>query len=277
LGFLNSGGWSLSDDVTFGVGGTFSNSPTVTCSPVNGAEFARMFLAPLQPEDLFGLLLADIPPEFVLSLGLHSIGPLRNGPTADGASDPARPPSGRPWSSSPSCRGATWSPSVSSGKGHSATPTSTSSPTPAGRPADPSERRLRQLPALPSEPDAFRLVHRPGAVGRNEIGIRTRALIEVLSQLAAGVDVPEDDVADGRAYDAAGARQTGSGSLRVAVRHSSLQPRDAFVAVPYDRRWFWIDPRDLDSKRVFTFVMLLTSLAQSSKPDQAPVITIPAG
>ena len=61
------------------------------------------------------------------------------------------------------------------------------------------------------------------------------------------------------------------------MRHGLLEPRDAFVAVAYDGDWFWIDNDDLATKRVFSFVMLLLSLSESSKPGQPPVITIPAG
>ena len=67
-----------SDDANIGVGGTFTNNPTVTYAPVTGADFARTFLAPMQPADLFGLILAGVPPELVLGLGLHSIGGYDN-------------------------------------------------------------------------------------------------------------------------------------------------------------------------------------------------------
>ena len=63
---LTGGSLRLSDDANVGVGGTFTNSPTVTYAPVTGADFARTFLAPMQPADLFGLMLAGVPPELVL-------------------------------------------------------------------------------------------------------------------------------------------------------------------------------------------------------------------
>ena len=63
---LSGGSLRLSDDAQVGVGGTFTNSPTVTYAPVTGADFARTFLAPMQPADLFGLMLAGVPPELVL-------------------------------------------------------------------------------------------------------------------------------------------------------------------------------------------------------------------
>ena len=69
---LSGGSPNLSDDANVGVGGTFTNNPTVTYAPVTGANFARTFLAPLQPADLFGLMLAGSSPELVLGLGLSA-------------------------------------------------------------------------------------------------------------------------------------------------------------------------------------------------------------
>ena len=64
---------------------------------------------------------------------------------------------------------------------------------------------------------------------------------------------------------------------QIVVRHGQFEPKDPFVAASYDGDWFWIDNDDLATKRVFSFVMLLLSLSESSRPGQAPLITIPAG
>ena len=49
---LTGGSLRLDKDANVGIGGTFTNNPTITYSPVTGAEFARTFLAPLPPADL---------------------------------------------------------------------------------------------------------------------------------------------------------------------------------------------------------------------------------
>ena len=88
---LSGNSLRLSDDANVGVGGTFTNSPTVTYTPVTGRDFARTFLAPLQPADLFGLMLAGIQPDLVLGLGLHSIGGFDNERVAPGLHHAAAP------------------------------------------------------------------------------------------------------------------------------------------------------------------------------------------
>jgi hypothetical protein len=60
--------------------------------------------------------------------------------------------------------------------------------------------------------------------------------------------------------------------------HSAAEPPvGGFVAVRYSDHWFWIDNRDFRSKSIFSFLLLLTSLAETGVTPQAPVITVPAG
>jgi hypothetical protein len=68
-------------------------------------------------------------------------------------------------------------------------------------------------------------------------------------------------------------------SLTVTVRrlriHSSTErSAHAFLSVPYRDHWFWIDDRDLTTKRNFALVMLLFSLADTGERKGLPLITI---
>ena len=61
------------------------------------------------------------------------------------------------------------------------------------------------------------------------------------------------------------------------VQSTEEVPTDAFVTVKYRGYWFWIDDKDFQSKKVFSFLMFLFSLAETGAPSQAPVLTIPTG
>jgi hypothetical protein len=63
----------------------------------------------------------------------------------------------------------------------------------------------------------------------------------------------------------------------LAVQHGPSKPADAFTAVSYRDRWYWIDDRDFASKRTFAYLMLLFSITESSGEQGLPLVTIPAG
>jgi hypothetical protein len=61
------------------------------------------------------------------------------------------------------------------------------------------------------------------------------------------------------------------------VHSSKDKPQDAFVGVFYRGYWFWIDDRDLKSKSLFSYLMLIFSLTETGGKEGAPVISISAG
>ena len=77
-----------------------------------------------------------------------------------------------------------------------------------------------------------------------------------------------------RAFRSTASRRACRGSWCITACSSRA---DAYAAVSYNGNWFWIGDDDLATKRVFSFVMLLLSLSESSRPGQPPVISIPAG
>ena len=78
--------FDFSDDINFGIGGTFSDRPTVTYTPIKGDDFVRVMLTPIPPSELFAMLAAGSPADAVLGLGVQSINGRRNW-TADARVD----------------------------------------------------------------------------------------------------------------------------------------------------------------------------------------------
>ena len=112
----------------------------------------------------------------------------------------------------------------------------------------------------------------------DEIDMMTRSMLQIMLEFAAIVQVPESDVAQGKAapglVDTQGAGALNGPPLRVLV--TDTPPQDAYVAAQYDRRWFWIADTDIQSKYTFGIVMLLFSIADTGVKGAAPVVTIPA-
>ncbi|MND03635.1 hypothetical protein D3C83_235560 [compost metagenome] len=60
------------------------------------------------------------------------------------------------------------------------------------------------------------------------------------------------------------------------MHNGEQAPPDAYVAVRYRDRWFWVDDRDHQSKAMFTSVLFLLSLTETEKAQAGPTLTIPA-
>ena len=98
-----------------------------------------------------------------------------------------------------------------------------------------------------------------GAVPRSEreIAVLSRSMIEILLQIAAGIDVPSAHVSVGLTGPAG--RSASISHPLIVIRSSDNPPPDPFAAINYRHAWYWIADDDLASKRVFTFRMLFFS------------------
>lgn len=268
--------FDLADDVNFGVGGTFSDRPTVTYTPIKGDDFARVMLTPIPPSELFAMLAAGAPADLTLGLAMQSINGLSNW-TAEAGIDPRVDPG---FAQVVELLGELRRDGVLGLRFDTQTGPRTVYlllETPEHHALGPRARRLLDLlgldPALRSFPIRFGF----GEARPSEIRIYTRSLIEIMANLAARVEVPAGDVAAGRTYPT----QAGPAELPslpyLSVRARELRPFEPFVAVNYRGTWYWIDDRDFESKRVFSTLMLLLNLVDKGREVQLPVITIPTG
>jgi len=129
------------------------------------------------------------------------------------------------------------------------------------------------------KPDLRELkVNYGGYSGKNdEIDMMTRSMLQIMLEFAVFVQVPESDIAQGKAtpglVEASGATLNGP-PLRVLVTDTA--PQDAYVVTQYNRRWFWIADTDIQSKYTFGIIMLLFSIADTGVRGSAPIVTIPA-
>jgi len=112
----------------------------------------------------------------------------------------------------------------------------------------------------------------------DSIDMKTRSMLEIMLEFAATVQVPETDVAGGRAspglVDARPEENFNGPPLRVFS--GPEPPKEAFVAVQYHHRWYWIADTDIQSKTTFGALLLLFSIADTGVKDTPPVVTIPA-
>lgn len=112
--------------------------------------------------------------------------------------------------------------------------------------------------------------------GPNEITMATRSLYRVLGALAASVRVPDCHLKEGRAPALGG--DAAEDRPRFPVLSGCKKPSncDCFTATCYRGCWFWIDDRDVESKRTMAYLMVLLALADTGAKEPVPFLTIQA-
>ena len=58
---------------------------------------------------------------------------------------------------------------------------------------------------------------------------------------------------------------------------SKKQPKDSFAAVRYLGHWFYIDNRDIDSKRALGLIIALFRLLALTGGGAEPILSLPTG
>jgi len=280
-----SAGGSFPETSGFGgttatVGGTakYTDRPTITYVPLTGNQFVKALMTPLPPESVFFMIQSGWPADGVLLAAAAAVNGLKNQETSVAG---VTPPSAEFLRVLELLRNLQRSGAVSlrvkqdTQKQQTSILTFRSKDVPEATLAEIKE--LRQLLRLDQDATEFNLVFGGMAGHDKELAVLTRSILQIMTTMAGQAEVPPEDVEQGRATP--GLRQGDDAtSFRSLVRiHSSKsKPTDAAVAVPYRGQWFWIDDRDLHSKRAFAFMLMLFTLADTGQKESLPLITIPA-
>jgi hypothetical protein len=260
-----------------GAQGTYIDRPTIAYAPLTGEKFVNNLLRPIPPQAIFAMIQAGHQADFILQAGVRAINDVYN---YSGA--PARLRSRDPafervihifrrlqQSGALGVR-------LQKQRDTEATIIFFRDRIDGELAAEIHE--LKQALGIPPEVKELHLVFGSLRHRDNEIALLTRSMMEMLVELSSGVEVPPPHLAEGRARELhARATTVSPRDYPLARIHSSTaQPTDAYVAIRYRDHWFWIDDRDLASKRVFTFLRIFSSIAETGAVPQVPVLTIPA-
>jgi len=266
------------NNLTLGASGKYTDRPTITYTPLTGNQFVKALMTPLPPESVFFMIQSGWPADGVLLASAAVVNGLKN---QDTSITGVTPPDADFLRVLELLRNIQRSGAVNLRVKEN--PQNQRTSILSFRSKDISEatlgeiRELRQLLRLDAEAMEFTLTFGATADTNRELAILTRSVLHIMSTMAAQVELPPEDVVQGRATPGMQEEATGKAIHRLVRIHSSKeQPKDAFVTVPYRDSWFWIDDRDLTSKRAFAFMLMLFTLADTGQKETLPLITIPA-
>lgn len=277
-GQLSSANAVQGNSLLFGASGKFVDRPTITYTPLTGNKFVKALMTPLPPESVFFTIQSGLPADGVLLAAVASINGLKNQETSITGVTPA---DARFLRVLELMRNLQRAGNVSFRVKQDAQKQQSNILTFRAKDIDEATlgeiRELRQLLRLDPEATEFTLVFGGTPGNDKELAIITRSLLYIMTTMSAQVEVPAEDVAQGRATPGAdpGDQAVRSRGL-VRIFSGKSKPTDAAVAVFYRDLWFWIDDRDLRSKRALAFMQVLFTLADTGEQGNLPLITIPA-
>jgi hypothetical protein len=138
---------------------------------------------------------------------------------------------------------------------------------------------VRRLLGLNQEKTEYSIIYGAVPPGRDDvIAVHTRSGFQILYELATFVEVPEAHEREQRAYPHLPTPPDGQATLPPLIRIVSgeTKPTDAFSKVYYNDRWYWIENRDLPSKAIFSFLLVMLTLADPGHKAPSPFVTIQA-
>jgi hypothetical protein len=257
------------------VAGRYSESPTISYTPLTGERLVKSMLSPIPPETVFTTIAGGGRADFILRAVVQSINGIYNVSTSPSRARRNDPNFIRVAEALRRIEeaGALGVRIETHGEN---TLSFVLFRRAMDEDTDADILLVKNLLGLDPNLDSYRLVFGAAHSHSDEIAVLTRSMQGVMGELSGGVEVPEQDLREGRAT----LRSTPDGSVGVdllmRISSGGERPADAYAAVRYRNRWFWIDDRDLNSKRTFRFLMMFTSLAESGGLPQMPILTIPA-
>jgi hypothetical protein len=256
--------------------GQYADRPTITYQPLSGDKFARSLMAPIPVTGILSLIQAGYPADLVLRYCVNSINGLENDYGGPALSRSGSPKFRELMAALRESQAAGGGPGFRTKAAKDKQSVVMYLGPSTDEPAQPG-RRVRDLLGLDLAAREFTVVYGSHEESEGEIAILTRSILQVMVDLAGQIEVPAADVAEGRVYRTprSAERQRMFPPL-IAVSTGSAPAGDAYAAVQYRGRWFWIDDRDQQSKHSLSFLMMLFSLTETAPTQAAPLVTIPA-
>jgi hypothetical protein len=257
--------------------GTFTDRPTVVYAPLTGNDFLKQLMTPIPPNALLFLLQSGYPADYVMPIAVNSINGVNN-ESRRGMTRTADPQFARLGQllrelqlvEAIQIR-------ITRRKGDPESATMAFAPSIDPRVAA-EVAEIRSILHLKQGLRAVDVFYGGYSGKDDEIAMTTRSMLQIILELGAIVRVPASDVATGMATSGfvdLDSAKTAAPSL-LDIRSGDAPPKDAYVAIPYNGRWFWIANTDIRSKNIFSFVMLLFSISDTGQRGSAPVLTVPA-
>lgn len=270
---------SISNFFNLGVQGQYTDRPTITYAPLTGSQFIQTLMTPIPPIRIFELVEAGWRVDMLFMAAVQTVNGLTN--SRGGAQLRLEDPefvqvvkSLRRIQESASVGLRADMTKERKGEGLVMFFATKKVPPEIQKEME----TVKRLLGLNLEKTEFSVTYGAAPDRDDVIALHTRSGFQILYELATFVEVPEQHERERRAYPHLPTPPEGQDTLPPLIRIVSdvNKPTDAFAKVYYNDRWYWIENRDLPSKALFSFLLVMLTLAESGQKAPSPFVTIQA-
>ena len=267
---LNANGGPFGNSLSGGLDGNWSDRPTITYTPMTGQAFAQSLLTPLPPSVIFFLIQSGWSAQRLMRLTNSVINGIHN---ENGIPDGRRQADPQFQElleviyqlQQEGALGMRFNGDWPKVDVEIVVPKN-----PRTESARVAVERFKELLEIKPDKHVFDIEYGVVAQKKKEIVMQTHSIMEMLSNIAWYIEVPEEHIAEGRTLSTFLPNDPDLIRIRVA----DSRPQDAFQAIEYRGYWYYIDDRDVKSKNTFTVMQILMSMAKDGSGAVGPLISI---
>ncbi len=253
-----------------GVDGSWSDRPTITYTPMSGHDFAQRLLTPVPPSVIFFLIQSGWSAQRLMRLTGSVINGIHN---ENGIPDQRRQADPEFQELLDVIRELQQEGALGmrfNGDWPKVDVEIVVPKNPRTENAILAVERFRELLEIKPDKRVFDIEYGVVAEKKKEIVMQTHSIMEMLSNIAWYIEVPEEHVTEGRTLSTF--RPDDPDLIHILV--SDTRPPNAFQAIEYRGFWYYIDDRDVKSKNTFTVMQILMSMAKDGSGSVGPLISI---
>lgn len=272
-----NGNWKFIPDKGFGgetgIEGFYANRPTITYNPLSGEKFAKSLMSPIPFSPILSLIQSGFRADIIFRIFVQSINGLENHwPGRRSASAGFYKLNERMKHIQDA--GAFGLRFGNADEGETLMIVFREK---NNEEVEADIKEVSKILGLDFSTREFKVAYGAFQTDNKVIAILSRSMLQVLFDLAYYIDVPATDVTEKRVNPGFEDEIIDGVTIPplIKISSSSQKPDDAFVAVPYQKNWFWIDNKDFFSKQVFSFLMFSFALVETGGTEGTPIVTVP--
>lgn len=263
------------DFFSLGSSGKFTDRPTITYKPITGQEFNKSFMTPIPPRAILFLIQTGWPADLIYNITVDSVNGLRGRVSGGSNARQADPRFNRMVKLMRLIqKSGVVGMRIIKGKDNLDTTVMFFHKQNIPPEVADARKELGMILGLRPGVQDVKVVYGLIPKDDTEMAMLSRSMLQIMIELATQVTVPPDHIAESRTVPTLAG---GEDDFLININHSKELPENAFSAVHYRDYWFYVDDRDLISKRTFAFLMILFSMMETGGTEGLPLVTIPAG